>query len=821
MPNDPQQALSNIIADHGRLVATSPQRLEAFLKDYLPGAPKGVIHSIVAAAREGIPVELLDARGTIPVEVLHAQLQSRLEENLQLTPEAASQAVRYWAIALGQSPSGLPEPRPPLSDIVSTSSQDTVNAQAAVSTSLVPPVAPALPPPRPAEPFRMARKLTVAFGAVAITGVLIALLGGWHGQRPAAPAASSASGSAASPTNAAMNASPPKTASALPAAATSTKLVERPGPEAIADGKRPRTVGESTPTVASDLEDGRSGSAPAYVAQLAEANHKLKSENWIAASEIYSAIVQQQAPPEIAGPASLGLGRCCLGQRRFAEAVKNLKIALDSGFQPAEAHLLRGQAHEALKELEPALADYRKTVELLATSNTAEDVRLRGIARFRLADRGQGMFPEAHTDLGKAVDIEPDFALNYIERGRFLLFRLHFGQAREDAARAESLDANSAEAAALAGEVALHMRNFDGAKDKFERAASLAPQNPAYLVQLAEVYNRLRNFDLALRNVTAAQAIDSAYAPACFVAGQVHESQGRFREAETEYSKALGYEPKNVRWLRVRAKCLEELNESAQSLKLVGKARAILASIAAKSAAEFFEDAAIHEDASDRPNCAAVCDAAIQINSRLAWAHDLRGMVLRVDKKFEDAMVEADRAVNLDPFNTVYLWNRLLIRTQVNDHRAMVGDLTILLQLEPDNANWYHHRGDVYRALQDYTHAIEDYNAAIRLRPGAPDYANGRGHVYADKGDYEAAVRDYTVAIRLAPTDPMYYIYRAEAYMKKKEFALATSDYTQAIELRRHDISFYELRSQAYRAQGLDAQADADRDKITELESAN
>ena len=126
------------------------------------------------------------------------------------------------------------------------------------------------------------------------------------------------------------------------------------------------------------------------------------------------------------------------------------------------------------------------------------------------------------------------------------------------------------------------------------------------------------------------------------------------------------------------------------------------------------------------------------------------------------------------------------------------------VEAQPQDANAYFDRGNVYRSKGDYDRAIEAFNTATDLNPDFAGAYNHRGVVYLDKGDYDCAIADFTTAIDLNPdfVDEAYYN-RGLAYHKKGEIDKALKDYTKAIDLNPDfvDEAYYN-RGLAYHKKG-------------------
>ena len=63
-------------------------------------------------------------------------------------------------------------------------------------------------------------------------------------------------------------------------------------------------------------------------------------------------------------------------------------------------------------------------------------------------------------------------------------------------------------------------------------------------------------------------------------------------------------------------------------------------------------------------------------------------------------------------------------------------DFTTAIDLNPDNAIFYIHRGLAYHHKGDYDLAIVDLTKAVDLNPNDANVYNHRGAVYCDNGDY-------------------------------------------------------------------------------------
>lgn len=174
------------------------------------------------------------------------------------------------------------------------------------------------------------------------------------------------------------------------------------------------------------------------------------------------------------------------------------------------------------------------------------------------------------------------------------------------------------------------------------------------------------------------------------------------------------------------------------------------------------------------------------------------------------------------------------------------------IELNPNNANAYKHRGDVYLCT-DLEKAIKDYTKAIELKPNyigaysaraaiyysllvdVPiakaiedyvtilNYANNFCEAYESLGkilyaneDYEWADFMFTKAIELKPKRFNYYMQRGKIYLKLQKYENAIKDFNTVLEIISDKpwydvfIKCYKHRSEAYLQLGEKEKADMD-----------
>lgn len=134
-------------------------------------------------------------------------------------------------------------------------------------------------------------------------------------------------------------------------------------------------------------------------------------------------------------------------------------------------------------------------------------------------------------------------------------------------------------------------------------------------------------------------------------------------------------------------------------------------------------------------------------------------------------------------------------------YNEAIDDLTKAIQLEPNISDYYFKRGIVFlRAKQfsldigDYDKAITDFYQAIRITPDNSDYHAFLGGCFQEKRLFEKAILEFDIAINLDPGNYQQYTRRAAAYYDKGDKDRALADVSKALSLNSTNGRAYHIR---------------------------
>ncbi len=222
-------------------------------------------------------------------------------------------------------------------------------------------------------------------------------------------------------------------------------------------------------------------------------------------------------------------------------------------------------------------------------------------------------------------------------------------------------------------------------------------------------------------------------------------------------------------------------------------------------------------------------DSCIAIKRDFALAYNERGKIYFTKERYNDAILEFEKASDLDPlfgeafFNiaytyftkdSVFIFNdsltissndfsvaieknylkphayyyRGLLKHLEGDVDGAIADYSIAIELNSEYSKAYHDRGTAKNSIGDFQGAVYDYRMAVTYNPVLVEGYINMGDAKRQIGDYQGAERDYAVAIKIDSTNFMAYNNRGGARYAMGNLEGATEDFTKAYELNPESI---------------------------------
>jgi tetratricopeptide (TPR) repeat protein len=494
------------------------------------------------------------------------------------------------------------------------------------------------------------------------------------------------------------------------------------------------------------------------------------------------------------------LGIAYLKAKRFPDAQNWFQHLQDTMGDSAALHVLIGRAYSLSHFPEPAVAEFRKAIQLDAKYPRAHALLGYSILEFR----GEEAYPQARIEFERELKLHPD-------------------------------DYN---ALLLLGISAVALRDFPAAEAALLHANRLRPQESFAYLYLGETYNETKRLPQAVKAlekyihlVRDPQEVPRDVSRAYYLLGQDLRRLGRLEEAQKALANSQRYREAKFRYdaqhifdepvpsdgdshtsdriagllesgAHDQQKSTEAMvqggvqeNPAAQrppappqaaESKAVKEYRAFASEILASSyndlgvmraknskfaeAAEFFKQAAVWKPALpglDRNYGLAAyraelySDAVPPLQRQLVDHPDdhlvrqLLGMSYFLTDNF------AKTAEVLQPFlqappddpGLLLAWGTALVRTRQSELAA--GIFRRLLVQNANDPAVHFFLGQAYSQQKDYSNALTEFRAALQIDPRLPEAHYFMGLVQLHQSDFEAAAAEFRSELEIRPGDPV------------------------------------------------------------------
>jgi tetratricopeptide (TPR) repeat protein len=168
-----------------------------------------------------------------------------------------------------------------------------------------------------------------------------------------------------------------------------------------------------------------------------------------------------------------------------------------------------------------------------------------------------------------------------------------------------------------------------------------------------------------------------------------------------------------------------------------------------------------------------------------AQGYNGRGCAYRHLGRFDEALKDLDRLVELTSDQPFGYYNRGTLRMQAKRYPGALSDLENAIRLYGDTqANWCsgaHTRCAWMRQEQgDFERALAEYTRALQLSPQSSSARFGRARLWRLRGEPDKGGPDLDQALKDDPKDSTAYSERGLLRMRHKDYAAARADIDQA-----------------------------------------
>lgn len=142
---------------------------------------------------------------------------------------------------------------------------------------------------------------------------------------------------------------------------------------------------------------------------------------------------------------------------------------------------------------------------------------------------------------------------------------------------------------------------------------------------------------------------------------------------------------------------------------------------------------------------------SIELNDKDEHAFELRGRVYIHYEKYDDAIADFTRAIEISPnYFDVYVNRALAYIKGFELYKLAIEDYNHALKLSPDNGMIYMNRGSAYgEGLKDFDNSLKDFKKALEINPNDGESHLGLGLTYLQIGKYKEACLSWKRALDL------------------------------------------------------------------------
>ena len=251
-----------------------------------------------------------------------------------------------------------------------------------------------------------------------------------------------------------------------------------------------------------------------------------------------------------------------------------------------------------------------------------------------------------------------------------------------------------------------------------------------------------------------------------------------YEKALTAIDQGIQLSPNNPNYYNEKWKVLYQLNRYDEALKAINQGIQL-----APRAVWYSHRGLIYNEQEKFDLALADFNKAIQLNPNLATVYYNRGLVYEQQEKFDLALTDLSKAIELEPNNILAYNSRGLLYKKQEKFDFALADFNQVSQLNPNNILAYNSRGVLYLIQKQFDLALADFNQAIQLDPNYAEAYKNRGLLYKKQEQWDLALADYNKVLEIESKSPVIYLNRGIIYSNQQQWDLALADFNQAINL--------------------------------------
>jgi tetratricopeptide (TPR) repeat protein len=240
----------------------------------------------------------------------------------------------------------------------------------------------------------------------------------------------------------------------------------------------------------------------------------------------------------------------------------------------------------------------------------------------------------------------------------------------------------------------------------------------------------------------------------CMAAGDICTSNKSYEEAIKWYDKALEIDPVDQYVIRSKGSALVELGRYDEAIKLYDEGLKIVPNLNMwHTWIKNFRQKAIEKQEASKSHDAAMDfkEKPDQFTTVDFWNN--KGLELFHLGKYKEAIEALDKAISINPNNTVVWNNKGLALDNLFKYKEAIEALDKAISINPNNVDAWYNKGLTLIHLGKYKEAIKACDKAISINPNNSNAWNNKGSALIHLGKYKEAIKACDKAISINPNN--------------------------------------------------------------------
>lgn len=161
----------------------------------------------------------------------------------------------------------------------------------------------------------------------------------------------------------------------------------------------------------------------------------------------------------------------------------------------------------------------------------------------------------------------------------------------------------------------------------------------------------------------------------------------------------------------------------------------------------------------------------------------MRAAIQESLRNFKASADEWENAISIDPENAEWYTHKGLAETKAENYSQAIKDFTRGLEIRPNEPMVYLFRSQALELRKEYGPAISDLDIYLTFFPADTANVFRKGRLLAHHGEYQKAILVYNELLAANQSVPEWFLERGKVYLKVQTYKYAERDLGMALDL--------------------------------------